>query len=306
MSAPVKKRALHIENNANESGSSSDDTSDKEDEPQQFVGQEEIQVEFEGRNPIDSDFHGIKQLLQQLFLKAHINLSELTDLIISQNYVGSVVKQSDVDEDSGDEDDDNSSNDVFGITTVINLTDKQNLECVQQLRQLLTELCQEHGTDQSNAMVNNLLANDAQAVGLLINERFINIPAQISVPLLESLSKEIIRAKEKNHSFDFSHFIIICKLYKLEGETTKKKKKSGKSAPVTQNTEILWSNPEEEVFDQEADCRFEFCVKGESDSGLSGRWLEDDVAMTPYRRILILSASKLDSLIQRVKEYVAA
>lgn len=34
-------------------------------------------------------------------------------------------QQSDVDEDSGDEDDDNSSNDVFGITTVINLTDKQ-------------------------------------------------------------------------------------------------------------------------------------------------------------------------------------
>lgn len=55
---------------------------------------QEIQVDFEGRNPIDSDFHGIKQLLQQLFLKAHINLSELTDLIISQNYVGSVIKVS--------------------------------------------------------------------------------------------------------------------------------------------------------------------------------------------------------------------
>ena len=52
----------------------------------------EIQVEFEGRIPVDSDFHGIKQLLQQLFLKAHINLSDLTDLIIRQNYVGSVVK----------------------------------------------------------------------------------------------------------------------------------------------------------------------------------------------------------------------
>ncbi|KAG8265720.1 hypothetical protein J6590_088580 [Homalodisca vitripennis] len=90
----------------------------------------EIQVDFEGRNPIDSDFHGIKQLLQQLFLKAHINLSDLTDLIISQNYVGSVVKQSDIDEDSGDEDDDTSPNDVFGITTVVNLTDKQfKMEC---------------------------------------------------------------------------------------------------------------------------------------------------------------------------------
>uniref|UniRef100_A0A1B6M490 Protein BCCIP homolog n=2 Tax=Graphocephala atropunctata TaxID=36148 RepID=A0A1B6M490_9HEMI len=304
MSAPVKKRALHIEDNGG--GTSGEDVSENEDV--QDVGvQEEIQVDFEGRNPIDSDFHGIKQLLQQLFLKAHINLSDMTDLIISQNYVGSVVKQSDIDDDSGDEDDDTSPNDVFGITTVVNLTDKQNLECIQQLRQLLSELCQEHGTDQSNAVVNNLLANDASPVGLLINERFINIPAQICVPLFESLSKEMKKAKEKNLSFDFGYFIMICKLYKMDNENTKKTKKSGKNktAPVTQDSEILWSNPEEELFDQEADCRFEFCVKAESDSGLSGRWMEDDVAMTPYRRILILSAAKLDPLIQRIKEYVS-
>lgn len=45
---------------------------------------QEIQVDFEGRNPTDGDFHGIRQLLQQLFLKAHINLSELADIIIGR------------------------------------------------------------------------------------------------------------------------------------------------------------------------------------------------------------------------------
>lgn len=83
----------------------------------------EIQVDFEGRNPQDPDYHGIKILLQQLFLKAHIDLGGLTDLIISQNYVGSVVKQSeDVNEDDDDDDD---INDVFGITTVINVSNRQ-------------------------------------------------------------------------------------------------------------------------------------------------------------------------------------
>jgi hypothetical protein len=53
---------------------------------------QKIQVDFEGRSPVDADFHGIKQLLQQLFLKAHVNLSELAELIIRHNYVGSVVK----------------------------------------------------------------------------------------------------------------------------------------------------------------------------------------------------------------------
>lgn len=40
-----------------------------------------IQVEFEGRNPMTSDFHGIRQLLHQLFLKSDINLSELADIV---------------------------------------------------------------------------------------------------------------------------------------------------------------------------------------------------------------------------------
>lgn len=304
MSAPLKKRTIRVENNSNEDGSGNEGLSDNEDVAL-YEGQEEIQVEFEGRSPIDSDFHGIKQLLHQLFLKAHINLSDLTDLIISQNYVGSVVKQSEVDVESEDDDDDN-TNDVFGITTVINLTEKQNVECVQQLRQLLRELCQEHGSDQSNVLVNSLLADDSRPVGLLLNERFINIPAQISVPLLESLSKEMKRAKEKKLSFAFSYYIIICKLYKVDGAVDNNKKKGGgkNRTAVPLDPDVLWSNPEEELFDQEADCRFEFSVKSESDTGLSGQWMEDDVIMTPYRRVLLLSAEKLDPLIQRIKDYV--
>lgn len=56
---------------------------------------------------------------------------------------------------------------------------------------------------------------------------------------------------------------------------------------------------------QEADSRFEFSVKAESDTGLSGQWMEEDVIMTPYRRVLLLSADKLEPLIQRIKDYVA-
>lgn len=84
----------------------------------------EIQVDFEGRNPEDPDYHGIKTLLQQLFLKAHLDLGGLTDLIIKQNYVGSVVKQSQDDPTSDDEEDDDQNN-VFGITTVVNVSNRQ-------------------------------------------------------------------------------------------------------------------------------------------------------------------------------------
>lgn len=51
---------------------------------------------------------------------------------------------------------------------------------------------------------------------------------------------------------------------------------------------------------QVADCSFEFCVKEESDSGLGGKWHEDDTEMSPWRRVLVFPSSKLDEAINRV------
>jgi protein BCP1 len=42
-------------------------------------------------------------------------------------------------------------------------------------------------------------------------------------------------------------------------------------------------------------------VKGDADSGLSGHWMEDDMEMSPYRRVLLLQANKLDPLIEQIK-----
>lgn len=76
---------------------------------------------FEGRNPEGHDFHGIKQLLLQLFLKAHIDLSQLSDLLINQTGVGSVLKQGHSDSEDEDDVEMTELNDIFGITSVINL-----------------------------------------------------------------------------------------------------------------------------------------------------------------------------------------
>lgn len=43
---------------------------------------QELQADFEGRNPEDCDFHGIKQLLRQLFLKSNVDLGALSQIII--------------------------------------------------------------------------------------------------------------------------------------------------------------------------------------------------------------------------------
>ncbi|KAI4486937.1 hypothetical protein M0802_012194 [Mischocyttarus mexicanus] len=306
MAAPIKKREIQenvVGDRDNDEEEESSGSEDSEEEQIKNSGME-IQVDFEGRNPQDPDYHGIKTLLQQLFLKAHVDLSTLTELIVSQNYIGSVVKQSDDCEESEEEEEDTDTFDVFGITTVINISDKQNLLCIKQLRDLLIELSSEHATDAAYTMIKHVLENDSQPIGLLINERFINIPAQISVPLFENLISEMKRATSKKMPFDFSYYILICKLYKMEdkriGKKSKNKKKDNNEMPT-----IVWSNPEEEIFADNATISFEFSVEKETDSGLSGAWTETDDEMKPFRRVLLIEASKLQSIINTVKNQIS-
>lgn len=248
-------------------------------------------MDFEGRNPIDSDFDGIRQLLRQLLLKAHVNLTEFANIIISQNYVGSVIKQCWDEEMADDEDDDDDANVVFGITTVLNLTSRKETECVQQLKAMILERAEKTSTDATLKLLRDILTNDARTTGFLVNERYINIPSQISVPMLENLCKEIKRAHEKNMPYNFSYYVMILKFHRKEA-------KKGKPA------EDLFSNPEEELFMQESLASFEYSVASEQDTGLGGKWREDDEEMMPFRKVIVIDGKKLPGIVEQINGFI--
>merc|ERR1712071_671192 len=121
MASFAKRRAIGMGKNPNEDEDDSSDErldddggSDEEDsnESEEEIN-EEVMVDFEAHTISHNDFNGMKKLLQQLFLKAHVNTSELTDIMIQQNHIGSVIRQAEVPEDSDDEDSD--PDEVFGF-----------------------------------------------------------------------------------------------------------------------------------------------------------------------------------------------
>lgn len=101
MSASKRKNLNNMEVD-NKDDSSSSDEDDDEPHPDAYRGNEvgtakqsvhfsyilnelfpkEVQIEFEGRAPVDPDAQGISQLLQRLFLRAHINCNQMADLLI--------------------------------------------------------------------------------------------------------------------------------------------------------------------------------------------------------------------------------
>jgi len=146
-------------------------------------------------------------------------------------------------------------------------------------------------------MIKNLLDSDAARLGLIINERFINLSAKISLPLIENLIFDMELANENKMPFNFSHYLLICKLHKP------KDKSENKNENADEESLTLWSNAEEEIFAEEAIVSFEFCVDEEADNALYGKWTETDCEMIPYRRVLLLEASKLQVIFNKIQSY---
>lgn len=272
-------------------------------------------MDFEGRNPLDCDFDGIKQLMLQLFLNGKVNLNELSELIIGQSTIGSVLSQcldepavpepktakmDDQEEDQQEEDDDeDDDNMIFGVTSVVNLSNPDEKECVKQLRNYFLAKSLESGDKEAAAKLKELLEDSsARPTGFIINERFINIPAQIAVPMLENLQKEMKRAADKKMPYKFTQYLMLVKFHRSEKKAAKKSEKKGNNKPPV----IHYSNPEEEIFDKDLLLSYEFSVASDADTGLTGNWLEGDTALTPYRRVIVFEEKNLSKMIEQVKE----
>lgn len=165
----------------------------------------------------------------------------------------------------------------------------------------------EHADKDTQEGINKII-NSNRSLGFLINERFINIPAKISVPLLNSLHDEIERITKKDNSYAFDYYIMICK-------TTRPKENSGNTFEfklmnlwytyqIFLASEEIYSNDEEEIFYKAADHSFDFNVVNEADIGLGGRWLSEDKQVLPYRRVLFFKANKLKNIITDIAAFV--
>jgi len=315
MAAPCKRR--NVEEDSNEPPSSDDDDqeydSDEEfdeddgDEEDDVMGME-MNVNFDAQTATDADFHGIKRLLQQLFLKANVNLSALTDVILGQNHVGSVIKQAPVDEDDEDEDEMESDavDEVFAISTVINLTSRLTNDCknspsegekaVKQMVDLLVEKSDKNGGPVQTKTLKAFLTDKEKHAGWLLNERFVNIPAQISLPLYDSLRNEMHSACAKGQKFNFDHFLLISKALKAKG--TKKKDQE----------ELIFTNGEEELFQEECAFSFAFSVADQQADAepIPESESVDETSYEPWRVVMVIPAEKMQVVAKKMTDILGA
>uniref|UniRef100_G3MM48 Protein BCCIP homolog n=1 Tax=Amblyomma maculatum TaxID=34609 RepID=G3MM48_AMBMU len=262
MAMSKRQKRLGEDEESDGSNQSQNDNSDSEEDE---LVDTEVNVDFEARTPDDSDYHGIKRLLQR-------------------NFVASVIKQcdDDVDDDSMEEDDDEDG--VFGVMSVINVTETQQRECVRQIMTLLRDQCRASASGLA-AKFDEYFTEESYQLGLVISERFVNIPPRIALPLYDALMRDVEAAKAAGKKYDFTHVLLICKQYK----------------PSEEDQGAVFANAEEELFEEEAELQFEYNVTGDADTAVAGDWKEEDAEMTQIRKVLVIPTTKWDRIMEKLK-----
>ncbi|XP_061857591.1 BRCA2 and CDKN1A-interacting protein [Colius striatus] len=302
MATPAKRRPQppaderDSEPESDESGSEEDD--DEEEEEERI--DEEVNIEFEAHSISDNDYNGIKKLLHQLFLKAPVNTAELTDILIQQNHIGSIIKQAEVQEDSSDDDEDD--DEIFGFISCLNLTERKGTQCAEQIKELILSRCEKSCEQQVVEQLNKLLNDSAKPVGLLLSERFINVPPQIALPMHQQLQKELAEAQRTNKPCGKCYYYLLISKTFTEATKSNSKRKEGKRQ---QKEELMFANAEEEFFYEQALLKFSYSVQEESDTCLGGRWSFDDVPMKPLRTVMIVPANGMNGIMEKLKDYLS-
>ena len=290
--------ALGDEEEEDEVKEGDEDDSDEEEDEEDEVVNEEVNIEFEAYSISDNDYDGIKKLLQQLFLKAPVNTAELTDLLIQQNHIGSVIKQTDVSEDS---DDDVDEDKIFGFISLLNLTERKGIPCAEQSKELILSLCEKNCEKSTVEELDRLFNDTARPVGFLLSERFINVPPQITLPMHQQLQKELAEARRTNKPCGKCHFyLLISKTFVEAGKSNSKKKRSNQKKEA-----LMFANAEEEFFYEKAILKFNYSVQEESDTCLGGRWSFDDVPMKPLRTVMLIPGDKMNEIMEKLKEHLS-
>ncbi|KAM4851730.1 BRCA2 and CDKN1A-interacting protein [Thomomys bottae] len=267
-----------------------------EEEEDEMVG-EEVNIDFEAYSISDSDHDGIKKLLQQLFLKAPVNTAELTDLLIQQNHIGSVIKQINVSEDS---DDDLDEDEIFGFISLFNLTERKGTQCAEQIKELVLSSCEKNCGKNVVEELEKLLNDTTKPVGLLLSERFINVPPQIALPMHQQLQKELAEAHKTNKPCGKCFFYLLISKTFMEAGRPSSKKGSSQKKDV-----LMFSNAEEEFFYEKAVVKFSYSVQEDSDTCLGGRWSFDDVPMKPLRTVMLIPRDRMRGIMAALEEHLS-
>lgn len=252
-----------------------------------------VNVEFEALPPEEEDFNGVKKLVRQIFLKtSEVDISVVTEALLKEKEVTVIIRQ--VSDDNDDEDDD--VDEVYGVCSLVPVA--------QDVRAFLKKKLDKVKDTDKTEILKVLLSSPTKPLGWIVNERFINLSPQLSVPSFESILKDM---KKVDDVKDLTQFIMVCKILKCQSKGAKKETKSKKikatEGDSSDSLDIIFQNAEEEILSDHSLEHFDYNVSQECDNDArTGNWDEDDAIYAPHRRVLLMDINSLTAAVEGIKK----
>ncbi|KAJ5969524.1 BCP1 family [Penicillium viridicatum] len=268
----------------------------KPDESDSDEDMDMVNVEFEWFDPQPIDFHGLKNLLRQLFDNdAQIfDMSALADLILSQPTLGSTVKV------------DGHESDPYAFLSILNLQEHKDKPVVQDL---INYLKTKSASNPSLSAASQLLSQTPiPPVGLILTERLINMPSEIVPPMYNMLQEEIAWAVEDKEPYTFSHYLVLSKNYeevesKLDQEESRPQKKKKKGG---EQSERFFFHPEDEVIERHALCAGSIDYTHKSDEGASdSKRAFQELGIRTKGSLILIEAAKFEPMVKALTQYMS-
>lgn len=263
-------------------------------------------VEFESFQAAEVDFHNIKVLLKQLFRMNPVDMSDVADMIIGQSHVGCVIKQvgPDTSGTAGDpaEETDEVDDTVYGVSTVLNLkaADK-NGKPRPGPKSFLDWVSKKINTEAKAKLTTLLKKYD---VGWIVNERFVNLPVQISGPVYSTLQSDMKDARDAGEPFRFDYYLYLSKLTEApaaaaaaSGKGKGRKKNKRRRTEVDLAPAREYSNPEDELLEPMMDWHETFVGAGDLETQNNGP--------KPLRSLMCIKATKFDEFVTELSKRLA-
>ncbi|PRP86881.1 hypothetical protein PROFUN_03629 [Planoprotostelium fungivorum] len=261
---------------------------DKEDE--EDGDEEEVDIDFDLKEIVDTDFHPLKSLLKNYLADALFDSSGFIDLILAQNVIGSTIK---VDQDEAV---------TLGLITMLSLSHHKKQECVKQFISYITSHCPQ----QHKKKLDKVL--DEKKVGLLVNERMVNVPLELAPPLHQILYDDIEKAKKDSPAeFTVDYLIMLSKSCSLTEEAEEALvqetlgKKAKKSNSESDNRQRFHLKAEDELYIKAADFSFDFLLPSTAE-GEDQPLMNGDAQV--YRHIIVIPYKKAVSVSQTISALI--
>lgn len=286
-----KQKPVDLVEEESEPSYDEDDSMSGSESEQDFDPNEEIMVDFEARSVLESDRESIKILLQQkLAAFQQLNLNDLATIISQQENLGNVINQAEEDDGDKQQGDEVEPDDtIFGLISMVDLNFSQTKNFSAEFIKFLKS----HTNQENESKLDSYLSK----CSYIVNERFLNIPPGISIPMFESLLDDVQKLSEDSANKKSEYWLFLARIF--TEEANKAKHSSKLNAPETQ-----YANPEEEIFEQFSELKYDISYGQKTSKATGGKWSKDDPALTPSLRVLIINKNKVKDALEKIKNLI--